>query len=101
MEVVITKENYENEVLKSDKPVILEFWASWWGACTMLMPSIKELADEHTEIKFCTVNVDDNMDLATEYRVSTIPTLIAFKDGNPVNTMIGAESKEKILDMLK
>ena len=67
----------------------------------MLMPSIKELADEHTEIKFCTVNVDDNMDLATEYRVSTIPTLIAFKDGNPVNTMIGAESKEKILDMLK
>ena len=65
------------------------------------MPSIKELAEEHPEIKFCTADVDDNMDLAQEHKVSVIPTLVAFKDGKVVNTLVGAESKEKILDMLK
>ena len=101
MEVAITKDNYENEVLKSDKPVILEFWASWCGACSMLGPSIKELAEENADIKFATVNVDDNMDLAMEYKVSSIPALFALKEGKVVNQLVGADSKENILAMLK
>ena len=100
MEVVINSSNYEEEVLKSTKPVILEFHASWWGACSMLEPSIKELAKEHEDIKFAIVDVDDNMDLANEYRVSSIPALFAIKDGKVVNSLVGAESKEKILSLL-
>ena len=67
----------------------------------MLMPSIKELAEEHPEIKFCTADVDENMDLAQEYKVSVIPTLVALKDGKEVNKLVGAESKDQILAMLK
>lgn len=67
----------------------------------MLKPSIEELAAEHTDIKFCTADVDENMDLAQEYKVSVIPTLIAFKDGKEINKLVGAESKEQILSMLK
>lgn len=101
MEVVIDSSNYESEVLKSDKPVILDFSATWCGACSMLAPTIKELAEEHSDIKFCTVDVDDNMDLAREYNVSSIPALFAIKDGEVVNKLVGAESKENILAMLK
>ena len=100
MEVAINNNNYEEEVLKSDKPVILEFHASWWGACSMLEPSIKELAKEHEDIKFALVDVDDNMDLAMEYKVSSIPALFAIKGGKVVNKLVGAESKERILSML-
>lgn len=101
MEITITSENYESEVLKSDKPVILDFWASWWGACTALAPSVKELAEENPDIKVCLANVDENMNLAREHKVMSIPTVVAFKDGKVVNKVVGPNSKEAILAMLK
>lgn len=100
MEIEITKDNYESEVLKSDKPVILEFWATWWGACTSLAPSVKEVATEHPEIKVCTANADNNMDLAREFKVMSIPTVIGFKDGQVVKKVVGPSSKEMILSAL-
>lgn len=101
MEVVINKENFESEVLKSEKPVIVDFWATWCGPCAMLAPTIKEIADENPDIKVCKADVDENMELAQQFKISVVPTLLAFKDGKVVNTLVGAESKEQILAMLK
>ena len=101
MEVVINKENFESEVLKSDKPVLVDFWATWCGPCAMLAPTIKEIADENPGIKVCKADVDENMELAQQFKISVVPTLLAFKDGKVVNTLVGAESKEQILAMLK
>jgi len=101
MEVVITKENFESEVLKSDKPVLVDFWATWCGPCAMLAPTIKEIADENPDIKVCKADVDENMELAQEYKIAVVPTVMAFKDGKLVNQISGAESKEQILAMLK
>lgn len=101
MEVVITKENFESEVLKSDKPVLVDFWATWCGPCAMLAPTIKEIADENPDIKVCKADVDENMELAQEYKITVVPTVMAFKDGKLVNQISGAESKEQILAMLK
>ena len=101
MEVAITKENFESEVLKSDKPVLVDFWATWCGPCAMLAPTIKEIADENPDIKVCKADVDENMELAQEYKITVVPTVMAFKDGKLVNQISGAESKEQILAMLK
>ena len=101
MEVVINKENFESEVLKSDKTVLVDFWATWCGPCAMLAPTIKEIADENPDIKVCKADVDENMELAQQFKISVVPTLLAFKDGKVVNTLVGAESKEQILAMLK
>ena len=101
MEVVINKENFESEVLKSDKPVIVDFWATWCGPCAMLAPTIKEIAEENPDIKVCKADVDENMELAQQFKISVVPTLLAFKDGKVVNTLVGAESKDQILAMLK
>ena len=101
MEVVINKENFESEVLKSEKPVLVDFWATWCGPCAMLAPTIKEIADENPDIKVCKADVDENMELAQQFKISVVPTLLAFKDGKVVNTLVGAESKEQILAMLK
>ena len=101
MEVVINKENFESEVLKSDKPVIVDFWATWCGPCAMLAPTIKEIAEENADIKVCKADVDENMELAQQFKISVVPTLLAFKDGKVVNTLVGAESKDQILAMLK
>ena len=100
-EINVNKENFEQEVLKSDIPVLVDFWATWCGPCAMLAPTIKEIADENPDIKVCKADVDENMELAQQFKISVVPTLLAFKDGKVVNTLVGAESKEQILAMLK
>lgn len=97
----LTKENFKEEVLESKVPVLVDFWASWCGPCQMVLPIIEELADEVKDAKICKVNVDEQMELAKEYRVMSIPTLIVFKDGQKVKSSMGAKSKEEILDMLQ
>ncbi|MCI5872620.1 MAG: thioredoxin [Clostridiales bacterium] len=97
----ITKENFESEVLKSDKPVLVDFWAAWCGPCQMLLPTIEELAGEVTDAKICKINVDEQPELAAQFRVMTIPTLMVFKDGKAVNTSVGVKPKNAILDMIR
>ncbi|MDF2820133.1 MAG: thioredoxin [Clostridiales bacterium] len=96
----ITVENFEDEVLNENKPVLVDFWASWCGPCKMLSPIVEELAEELTNVKICKVNVDEQGALAEKFRVMTIPTLILFKEGKVVNTSVGVKPKTDILDML-
>lgn len=98
---VITNENFENEVLNSTKPVLLDFWASWCGPCRMVSPIVDEIAQEHPEIKVGKVNVDEQPELAASFNVMSIPSLFVFKDGKVVNQAVGARPKQEILDMLK
>ncbi len=98
--VEISKDNFQAEVLSSDKPVIVDFWASWCGPCKMLSPLVDQIAEENDNIKVCKVNVDDEQDIAVEYKVMSIPTLIVFKDGAEVNRSVGVKSKEEILAMI-
>lgn len=97
----VTKDNFKEEVLDSKVPVLVDFWATWCGPCQMVLPIIEELADEVKDAKICKVNVDEQMELAKEYRVMSIPTFIVFKNGEKVKSAMGAKSKEEILDLLK
>ncbi len=99
--IKVNKDNFEQEVINSDKPVLVDFWADWCGPCKMLMPIIEEIADEVTDVKICKLNVDDDQDLAIKYRVMNIPTLKLFKNGEVANTLIGAHPKQEILDMIR
>ena len=97
----ITKENLEAEVLKSEKPVLVDFWATWCGPCKMIGPVIEEIANEHPEIKVCKINVDEEGELSIKHGVMSIPTLMIFKNGEIAQTAIGYRPKEEIEELLK
>ena len=97
-EVILTKENFETEVLKSDIPVLVDFWATWCGPCMMLSPVIAELAEElEGKVKVGKVNVDEQNELAMQYRVASIPTLLLFKNGELAKTSVGFMPKNDII----
>ena len=96
----ITKETFEKEVLQSEKPVLLDFFAVWCGPCKMIAPVLDEIAQEREDIKVCKVNVDEEPELAAQYQVSSMPTLFVIKDGQVVNQSLGAKPKAQILEML-
>ena len=98
--VHINKENYENEVIRSDKKVLLDFWAPWCGPCQMVLPIIEEIAAERSDIKVGKINVDENPELAKQFRVMSIPTLIVMENGEVVKRAVGARSKDGILELL-
>ncbi len=101
MITTITKDNFENEIVKADKPVLVDFWASWCGPCRMLGPTIDEIAEEHPEIKVCKINIDDEAELAIRHGVMSVPTLMIFKNGEIAQTAVGVRPKDEILDLLK
>ena len=98
--IEITKENYEAEVLQSDKPVLLDVWASWCGPCQMVSPVIEQIGEENDSIRVGKVNVDEQGELTMQFRVVSIPTLVVMKGGEEVNRIVGAASKSEILAML-
>ena len=98
--ITLTIENFENEVLKSDRPVLVDFWASWCGPCRMLSPIVDEIANERTDVKVGKLNVDEQEELAAKFGIMSIPTLIVFKNGKPVRQGVGVQPKAAILDML-
>lgn len=98
--IEITAENFEKEVIQSDKTVLLDFWASWCGPCQMLSPLVDEVAEERTDIKVGKINTDEQQELAVKYKVMSIPMLLVMKNGEIANKSIGLISKEEILGLL-
>ena len=98
--ITITKANFNDEVINSEKPVLLDFWASWCGPCRMVVPIVEQIADERSDIKVGKVNVDEEPELAREFGVMSIPTLVVMKDGRITNKAMGAKPKAQILAML-
>lgn len=98
--VTITKENFEQEVLQSAKPVLLDFWASWCGPCRMLSPVVDEVAEERTDVKVGKVNIDEQPELAGQFGVMSIPTLLVFEQGKLVRQAVGARPKASVLELL-
>ena len=96
----VTNDNFENEVLKSDKKVLIDFWASWCGPCRMLAPIVDQIAEENPDIKVCKVNVDEEQELAMEFKVMSIPSLFVVEDGKIINQSVGVQSKSQILELL-
>ena len=98
--IPITKNNFQEEVLNSEKPVLLDFWASWCGPCRMVSPIVDEIAAERSDIKVCKINVDEQPELAARFGVMSIPTLVVMKNGKVINQAVGARPKAQILAML-
>lgn len=96
----ITNENFETEVLQSDKPVLIDFFATWCGPCKMLSPIVDGIAEEHPEIKVCKIDIDEEPSLAEKFGVMSIPTLVVMKNGKPVRTSVGFKSRDAVLSLL-
>ena len=98
--ITLTKSNFQEEVLNSSKPVLVDFWASWCGPCRMVSPIVEEIAEERQDIKVGKVNVDEQPELASQFGIMSIPTLMVFKNGKIANQAMGARPKAQILSML-
>ena len=98
--LTITKNNFQEEVIRSEKPVLLDFWASWCGPCRMVSPIVDEIADERKDILVGKVNVDEEMELAAQFQVMSIPTLVVLRNGQVVNRVVGARPKDAIVSLL-
>ncbi len=98
--ITVTNENFTAEVMKSDKPVLLDFWASWCGPCRMVSPIVDEIAEERSDIKVGKINVDEQGELAQKFGIMSIPTLLVFKNGKIDNKAVGAMPKANILELL-
>ena len=96
----INQNNFQEEVLNSDKPVLLDFWAPWCGPCRMVLPLVEAIAEERSDIKVGKINVDEEVELASRFGIMSIPTLLVIKDGQVVNKAVGARPKDAILAML-
>ncbi len=101
MAIVITKENFEKEVIQSDKPVLVDFWAPWCGPCNMISPMLEEIESENPQYKIVKVNIDEQPDLAQQFGVRSIPTLISFEGGKKKNQSVGVVPKDQIVELLK
>ena len=99
--ITVTKENFQSEVLESDKTVLIDFWAEWCGPCRMLSPVVDEIANEKPDVKVCKVNVDNEPELATQFGVMSIPTLVVIKDGKVQSQSVGVQPKNNILAVVK
>ena len=96
----INKDNFHNEVMNSEKPVLLDFWASWCGPCRMVVPIVEQIADERSDIKVGKINIDEEPELAMQFGIMSIPTLMVIKNGEVVTKAVGARPKDSILSML-
>jgi len=101
MEKILTSQNFESFISNTDKPILVDFWATWCGPCLMLSPIVKEIAEEYPQYLVGKVNVDEQRELAINFEIASIPTLLVFKDGKVVSQSVGYQPKQKIVEMLK